>query len=106
MPVINCSRAGTTREGGECTSLTAHFISVLNGNDFCPVNGVNPGLTNISFSSIVSNHDFNELKFFRKIFFQKALKPKQKVAMLAPTSISSKLVKCSILYTDYIFVIY
>ena len=96
MSIVNGTRAGTTGKGGECTVFAAHFFSVTDGNDLRSIDGINPSFTDFSFRSIICNHDFDELKFFKKIFFQKALKPKQKVAIDAPTRISSKFVRCSI----------
>lgn len=95
MAVIDSTRTGSTGMSGKSTVLAP---ITGNGNNPGPVDGVDPDFANSPFLSVVRNHNLDLLKFLRKIFFQKALKPKQKVAMLAPTSTSSKLVRCSIIF--------
>ena len=94
MAVIDSTRTGSTGMSGKSTVLAP---ITGNGNNPGPVDGVDPDFANSPFLSVVRNHNLDLLKFLRKIFFQKALKPKQKVAIDAPTRISSKFVRCSIL---------
>ena len=95
MAVIHCTWAGTPCRRGKGTVL-ASFTG--NGNYLSPVDRVNPDFANRSFLSIISYHDLVVLKFLRYTFLMKALMPKQKVAIHAPVSTSSKSVRCSIIF--------
>lgn len=91
MAVIYCSRTCTPGRGGEGTCLTAHPVGFIDSDNLQAINTVNP-----NFADQMFIHYFKVLNLPRKIFFMKALKPKQNVAMLAPTSTNSKFVRWSI----------
>ena len=93
MPVIDGTRACATCKGGKGAILTTIFLDGTYDNNFCPVDVINEYITNFMFT-----HGSEGLKPPRKIFLMKALKPKQKVAIDAPTRINSKLVRCSITF--------
>lgn len=95
MAVIDGTWTGSPCRGGKGTVLTP---STGNGNNPGPVDSVYPYLANRSFLSIIGYHDLVVLKFLRYTFLMKALKPKQKVAIDAPTRISSKSVRCPMLF--------
>jgi hypothetical protein len=92
MPIIDRARAGATCRGSEGTGLASYLSGIGDCHHLQAVNPISPDFTNSMLF-----HCFEDLVPLKNISLTKVLNPKQKVAIDAPTSSSSKSVKCSIL---------